>query len=403
VRRLLRHRDARLLVAGQTLSVFGDRAMFLALGVWVKELTGSSAAAGLVFFAYTAPGLISPLYGAVVDRVRARRLMIALNVAGAVVLIPLLGVHGHGRLWLIYVVTLVYGAIGWMFYSAQSAYLTRLLPPELLGDANATLQATGEGMRLFAPLAGAGLFAAFGGPTVAALDAATFVVAALALVAVRHREARPDPSEHHLRAQVAAGARHIGASPGLLRIVTATAVVMLVVGFTETLVFSVLQHSLHRPPAFFGVLSSAQGLGAVGGGVVAGLMLRRHGDGRVMGLGMLLFAAGAASMLVPQVGVVLAGFVVAGCGVSWAVVGYTTAVQLRTPAALQGRVSSAADVLVGVPQTISVALGAGLIGFVDYRMLIVVMAAVTVACGAYLATVHLPPPREGLVPVAEAR
>jgi MFS family permease len=403
VRRLLRHRDARLLVAGQTLSVFGDRAMFLALGVWVKELTGSSAAAGLVFFAYTAPGLISPLYGAVVDRVRARRLMIALNVAGAVVLIPLLGVHGHDRLWLIYVVTLVYGAIGWMFYSAQSAYLTRLLPPELLGDANATLQATGEGMRLFAPLAGAGLFAAFGGPTVAALDAATFVVAALALVAVRHREARPAPSEHHLRAQVAAGARHIGASPGLLRIVTATAVVMLVVGFTETLVFSVLQHSLHRPPAFFGVLSSAQGLGAVGGGVVAGLMLRRHGDGRVMGLGMLLFAAGAASMLVPQVGVVLAGFVVAGCGVSWAVVGYTTAVQLRTPAALQGRVSSAADVLVGVPQTISVALGAGLIGIVDYRMLIVVMAAVTVACGAYLATVHLPPPREGLVPVAEAR
>jgi MFS family permease len=403
VRRLLRHRDARLLVAGQTLSVFGDRAMFLALGVWVKELTGSSAAAGLVFFAYTAPGLIAPLYGAVVDRVRARLLMIALNVAGALVIVPLMDVHGRGQLWLIYVVTLVYGAIGWMFYSAQSAYLTRLLPPELLGDANATLQATGEGMRLFAPLAGAGLFAAFGGPTVAALDAATFVVAALTLVAVRHREARPVPSEHHLRAQVAAGARHIGASPGLLRIVTATAVVMLVVGFTETLVFSVLQHSLHRPPAFFGVLSSAQGLGAVGGGVVAGLMLRRHGDGRVMGLGMLLFAAGSASMLVPQVGVVLAGFVVAGCGVAWAVVGYTTAVQLRTPAALQGRVSSAADVLVGVPQTFSVALGAGLIGIVDYRMLIVAMAVVTVACGVYLATAHLPPPRDGLVPVGEGR
>jgi MFS family permease len=388
---------------GQTLSVFGDRAMFLALGVWVKELTGSSAAAGLVFFAYTAPGLISPLYGAVVDRVRARLLMIGLNVAGAVVLIPLVGVHGRGQLWLIYGVTVVYGAIAWTFYSAQSAYLTRLLPPELLGDANATLQATGEGMRLFAPLAGAGVFAAFGGPTVAALDAATFVVAALALLAVGHLETRPVPSEHHLRAQVSAGARHIGASPGLLRILTATAVVMLVVGFTETLVFSVLQHGLHRSPAFFGVLSAAQGLGAVGGGVVAGLMLRRHGDGRVMGLGMLLFAAGSASMLVPRVGVVLAGFVVAGCGVSWAVVGYTTAVQLRTPAALQGRVSSAADMLVGVPQTISVALGAGLIGIVDYRMLIVAMAAVTLACGAYLATVHLPPPRDGLVPVAGGR
>ena len=389
-------------MVGQTLSVFGDRAMFLALGVWVKELTGSSAAAGLVFFAYTVPGLVSPLFGAVVDRVRARRLMIGLNLAGAIILAPLVGVDGRGQLWVIYLVTLVYGAIAWMFYSAQSAYLTRLLPPELLGDANAALQVTGEGMRLFAPLVGAGLFAAFGGPTVAALDAATFVLAALSLLVIRHREQRPVPSEHHLRAQVAAGARHIAASPGLLRIVTATAVVMLVVGFTETLVFSVIQHGLHRSPAFFGVLSSAQGLGAVGGGIVAGLMLRRHGDGRVMGLGMLLFAVGAASMLVPRVGVVLVGFAIAGCGISWAVVGYVTAVQLRTPAALQGRVSSAADVLIGVPQTVSIALGAGLVGIVDYRALIVLMAAVTVACGAYLATVHLPPPSDGLVRAGDA-
>ena len=402
MRRLLRHRDARLLVVGQTLSVFGDRAMFLALGVWVKELTGSSAAAGLVFFAYTVPGLVSPLFGAVVDRVRGRPLMIGLNLAGAVILAPLVGVDGRGQLWVIYLVTLVYGAIAWMFYSAQSAYLTRLLPPELLGDANAALQVTGEGMRLFAPLVGAGLFAAFGGPTVAALDAATFVLAALSLLVIRHRERRPVPSEHHLRAQVAAGARHIAASPGLLRIVTATAVVMLVVGFTETLVFSVLQHGLHRSPAFFGVLSSAQGLGAVGGGIVAGVMLRRHGDGRVMGLGMLLFAVGAASMLVPRVGVVLVGFAIAGCGISWAVVGYVTAVQLRTPAALQGRVSSAADVLIGVPQTVSIALGAGLVGIVDYRALVALMAAVTVACGAYLATVHLPPPSDGLVRAGDA-
>ena len=83
-------------------------------------------------------------------------------------------------------------------------------------------------------------------------------------------------------------------------------------------------------------------------------------------------------------------------------VGYVTAVQLRTPAALQGRVSSAADVLVGVPQTLSIALGAGLVGVVDYRALIVLMAAVTVACGAYLATAHLPPPSDGLLRAGDA-
>jgi MFS family permease len=401
VRRLLAHRDARLLLIGQSLSVFGDRAMFLALGVWVKSLTGSSAAAGLVFFAYSLPGLVSPLFGVVVDRVRARPLMIGLNLAGAGVLVTLVGVHGRGQVWLIYVVTLAYGAIGWLFYSAQSAYLTRMLPPALLGDANAALQTTGEGMRLIAPLAGAGLFAAFGGATVAALDAATFVVAALTLAALHHRERRPSPSEHHLAAQVAAGARHIARSPGLRRIVTATGAALLVVGFSETLIFAVIQHGLHRPPAFLGVLSSAQGVGAVGGGLAAGSMLRRYGDGRVIGLGMLLFAIGDTSLLVPHVAVVLVGFAIAGSGVAWAVVGYFTAVQLRTPGDLQGRVYSAADVVVGVPQTLSIALGAGLIGLVDYRALIVVMSAVTALCGVYLLTTKLPPPADGLVEVEE--
>ena len=197
--------------------------------------------------------------------------------------------------------------------------------------------------------------------------------------------------------------RHIARSPGLRRIVATTGVALLVVGFSETLVFSVIQHGLHRQPTFFGVLSSAQGLGAVAGGIVAGGMVRRHGDGRLIGLGMLLFAVGETALLVPHVAVVLVGFAVAGGGVSWAVVGYFTAVQLRTPAALQGRVNSAADVVVGVPQTVSIALGAGLIGFVDYQVLIVVMSLVTAGCGAYLLTAHLPPPTDGLVTGADAR
>ena len=48
MRALLAHRDARLFLAGQSLSLLGDTALWLALGLWVKELTGSSSAAGLV-------------------------------------------------------------------------------------------------------------------------------------------------------------------------------------------------------------------------------------------------------------------------------------------------------------------------------------------------------------------
>ena len=54
MRQLLADRDARLLLAGQTLSAFGDWAMLIVLAVWMKTLTGSSALAGLTFFVFAA-------------------------------------------------------------------------------------------------------------------------------------------------------------------------------------------------------------------------------------------------------------------------------------------------------------------------------------------------------------
>jgi MFS family permease len=385
VRALLQNRDARLLLIGQSLSLFGDRSMYLVLGIWVKTLTGSNAQAGLVFFVLAAPGLLAPAFGLAVDRMRKRPLMIATDIVIGLVLLTLLLVHGRGDVWIIYAVTLVYGASGYLFSSAQSALLTRMLPPERLGDANAALQTVSEGSRLIAPLIGAGLFAAVGGAAVAILDAATFAASALCLLGVRLREERPMAPEHHILVQVAAGVRHIARTAGLRRIVLVTGLALLVVGFIETAIFAVLQHGLHRPPSFLGVLSVAQGVGAIAGGVTASAALRRFGDGRTLGVGVLLFAAGDALFLIPSLVPVIVGFAVAGAGLSWAVVAFGTAIQLRTPADLQGRVYSAADMILGTPQTLSIALGAALITVVDYRILIVAMGVVAGGCGVFMA------------------
>jgi MFS family permease len=397
MRALLRDRDVRLLMIGQSLSLFGDRAMFLVLGIWVKTLTGSNAQAGAVFFVLAVPGLIAPLFGLAVDRMRKRPLMIATDIAIGLVLLSLLFVHGRSDVWIIYAVTGLYGAAGYMFASAQSALLTVMLPPERLGEANAALQSFSEGSRLIAPLIGAGLFAAFGGGAVAALDAATFAASAICLAALRLREARPAPPEHHILAQVAAGVVHIGRSLGLRRIVTVTGVALLVVGFIETAIFAVLQYGIHRPPAFLGVLSVAQGVGAIAGAVTAAGALRRLGDGRTLGVGLLLFAGGDSLFLIPSLAPVIAGFTIAGAGLSWAVVAFGTAIQLRTPADLQGRVYSAADTLVGTPQTVSLALGALLITVVDYRVMIGFMGVVTAACGVFMTLAGAEP---GTIPSA---
>jgi MFS family permease len=391
MRAVLARRDARIFLAGWSLSVFGDWAMFIVLGVWAKDLTGSNAAAGLVFFALSLPSLLSPLAGLVVDRVSRRRVMIVTYAAEAVGVLALLFVHDRSDLWILYAVTVFYGLAGTFAASARSAFLTIMLPRELLGEANGLFQTIREGLRLIAPLIGAAIYASVGGGAVAVLDSATFVAVVGALLMIRMPEPRFEREEHHFRAELAAGARHIIATLPLRQMTLAAAMCLLVVGFSETIIFAVLEQGLHRPASFFGVLSSLQGVGAIAGGVVSARLLRRMGDANLIALGMLTFAVGILAFVSSSLPLVLAGIAIGGAGVAWLIVGFGTAIQLRTPLRLQGRVASATDVAIGLPQNVSIALGALLISAVDYRALVLVEAAVTALCAAYLASRRIAP------------
>ena len=386
MRRLFAIRDARVLLLGWGLSMLGDTAMFLVLGIWAKDLTHSNAAAGLVFFVLILPSLFAPFAGLVVDRVRKRPLLIGVNCVMAAAVLLLLFVHDRGDLWLIYVVAGLYGAAGAILASARSAFLTVMLPRDLLGDANAVFSTLNQGLRLISPLLGAGLYAAFGGGTVAIADAFTFVGVAVALLFVHTIETPLEREEEHFLTELAAGMRHVFATVPLRQIILATAACLLVVGFSETLFFAVVEFGLHRPPSFLGVLDSLQGLGAIIGGVTAGRALRRFGDVRLVGWGMALFAVGSASFASASLPVVCAGIIVAGFAVSWFIVGFSTAIQLRTPQRLQGRVASAANTMVSTPQTIGIALGALLVSVLDYRVLVAVMFVAISACSMYLLT-----------------
>jgi MFS family permease len=383
MRRLLGIRNVRIFVGGWTASVFGDWAMFIVLGVWTKDLTGSNSAAGLVFFALALPSLFSPFAGLVVDRLPRRPVLMWTYAAEAVAVLSLLFVHDRGDVWIIYAVTVFYGASGTLAASARSALLTVMVPQELLGESNGVLQTLREGLRLIAPLVGALIYASIGGGAVAILDSASFVAVVIALGLMRLEEPRFEREEHFVT-ELLAGVRHVFATLPLRQIVLATGVCLLVVGFSETLIFAVLDQGLHRPASFFGVLSSLQGVGAIVGGVTAARVMRRTGDVKLVGLGMGLFAVGELSFVSHSLPLVLAGIALAGAGIAWLIVGYITAIQMRTPLRLQGRVLSASDTLVNTPQTISIALGALLTTLIDYRILVVLMAVVTAMAGAFL-------------------
>ena len=281
MRRLLAHRDIRIYLAGQVFSLFGDSSLWLAMGIWVKSLTGSNAQAGLVFFFFTAPSLLAPAAGLLADRVRRRPLLIATNAFTAAAVLALLAVSGRGQVWVIDAVMFAYGLSSIVLGPAQSALLTVMVPADLLPDANGALRTAQESLRLIGPLVGAGLFVAVGAHVIAVIDAATFAfpVVSLLLLLLRVREPDPQPASGRWAAQLSAGARHIWRTVELRHVIAAGAVTTTVFGFAETISYAIVGNGLHRPAAFVGILAAVQGAGAVAGGFTAAPLVRRLGGG----------------------------------------------------------------------------------------------------------------------------
>lgn len=407
-RRLLADLRARRYLAAQTLSLVGDSAMWLACGIWVKELTGSDGAAGLTFLFFSLPALLAPVAGLLTDRLPRRRLLLVANLVGVVILLPLLVVDGPGQVPLIYAVMLLYGGLHLIIEPAQSALLVSLLPADLLPSANGLLRTIRESLRLLAPLAGAGLFALLGGPAVAALDMATFVGAAVLLRTLRVPDPTPERAERtggilrHWLGEAGAGFRHLAGQPLLRRVVLACAVLALVLGFAESTGYAVVDRGLHRAPEFLGVLQAAQGAGAVLGGLASTAAIRRFGEIRVAGAAFLAWAGGATLAAVPVLGVVLAGRVSSGVGLTVMAIAVLTVLQRSAPDRLQGRVYTAFEVTSTVPQTASIALGAYLIGVLDYRAVLLIEAAVVTSAALLLfrADRLARPPAAAAAPVA---
>ena len=389
----LRDPRFRRLLVGQSLSSFGDTALYLMLGVWAKELTGSNAAAGGVFLALGLPAVLSPLAGQLADRVRRRPLMIVTNALAAVLVLALLAVHDRGQLWLLYAVAFGYGLASSVLSSAGAGLRKALLGDGQAAAANALLQSVTQALRIIAPLVGTGLFVAVGGGSVAVLDAATFVVAIAALLSIRVEEPRPERSPRgSFGVDLTAGFRHIRSVPLLFQVTVVTACAFGVIGLNETAVFAVVDQGLHRTPAFFGVLNSVQGAASALGGLATAALMRRLGPARVAGLALAAFGAAAAAFTTHSVTLCLIGSVGDGVGLVWLVVALGTTAQVHTPGRLQGRVNSAWMMLVVTPQTVSVAAGTGLIAVVDYRLMLMAITVVMATCAAVLLLRPAPTP-----------
>ncbi|MFH9415654.1 MULTISPECIES: MFS transporter [Streptomyces] len=381
--RVLRDRNAGLYLAGVVVSGFGSSALGLAAGVWVKDLTGSDGLAALCLLALWAPTVAGPALGAVADRVRRKPLLIAANLLPAGLLPTLFAVDSPGALWLLFAVLFVYGVAGVVQDAAESALVATAVDPRLLGDFNGLRMTANEGMKLVAPLAGAGLYAAYGGPGVAALDAATFVLAAGLYAALRVREAPPRRPTATWWRRTAEGAGYLWGHPGLRPLVLAGGATMLCAGVGGATLYAVVD-ALGRSPAYAGVLYAVQGAGSVVAGVLSGPALRRLGARGYGAAGVALFGVAVAVRAVPSDAVAWASGAAVGLGLPAVLIAALTAVQRGTPGPLLGRVSATAGTLVFAPNVLGLAAGALLVETVALPLLLPSLGAVLLATAVAL-------------------
>jgi predicted MFS family arabinose efflux permease len=178
---ILRHGPLRALLAAEIISTTGSQMTWLALPWFVLATTHSAGRMTIVLIAeLAAAGIVGIPSGAVLQRLGARRTMLAADALRAplVLVVPVLHWTGQLSFPLVVAVAAALGVFSAPYFSAQ-----KVIVPELLGEdervitqANALMQgAIRTTMLLGPPIAGV-LIGAVGAPSVLLVDGATFAV-----------------------------------------------------------------------------------------------------------------------------------------------------------------------------------------------------------------------------------
>ena len=264
---------------GETVSNFGTSITQFAIPLLVFKLTGSAVSLGLSFAVFGLPHLLFGLViGAWADRVERKRLMIVVDLlaALAVVSVPLAAAAGALSAAWIYVVLFALGTLSIFFEAAQFAAIPSLVGGDELVAANGRIQESFAAATVLGPLAAGALLAFVPIEDLLFIDAATFLVSAIALVLVsRPFNAPLSRRTTSLRADIVEGLRYVLRHPVLRNI----SLMMALINFIGVTVFAqIVLFSKQRfgaTDAEIGVLFAAGGVGTVLCSLAAGPLRRR--------------------------------------------------------------------------------------------------------------------------------
>jgi MFS family permease len=270
----LRHRDFRLLWSGMTVSLLGDGIFLVAMAWQVYAVWNAPAALSAVGIAMTVPTIVCLLPGGVIsDRMSRRAIMLAADAvrALAIAILAALSLTGRIQIWEIAALAMVYGAGTAFFTPAFEALVPDILPAADLPAANSLDQFVRPiALRLAGPAAGGWIIAAFGPGVAFAADAASFVAAGVAVLAMRPVP-RHAPEGVSVVADIRSGLAFIRRRTWIWgTLVSAAFAYLLFLGPTEVLLPYVVKNGLHGSAGMLGAVFAAGGIGSIGAAVLMG-------------------------------------------------------------------------------------------------------------------------------------
>ena len=388
----LADRDFRLYFVGEVFSTAGSGLHIVALGWYLLDRTGSATSVALVWALGLGSGIFMlPFAGPLADRYPRRMLAVSADVVRLVLVgaMAALAYAGSPSLPALYALTFVIGLAHSVFFPAITALLQEVIRPEQLAAASGLVEIVWQAGNLTGAALGGPILVRFGLGTAFALDAATYALSAVALLALHHRPAPArGPHESGLamaRAGIGYLRRHRAiAGFGIASVIPWVATISLNV----VLVAYVLD-VLGLGATAYGLADMTYGVGAMASGVFAALLVVRLGEWRAMTAVMVVLigcyvALAASPAAVPTFYALL--FVAGFCSSAFRVI--TSAYLFKVvPNDVMGRTSST-FLLVSMMLQVGVTLAIGpLINHTSARGGFALLAAIVAGLAVLLAGV----------------
>lgn len=353
-----------------TVSDFGSYVTALALQVLVVvTLKGTATDVGLVSAARWLPYLLLGLVvGALVDRYRRMPVLVATDVARAILLgaIPALWLTGWLNLPVLMLFVAGFGVLTLVNDAADQSFVPRLVPGPALLAANARLDQGSTAAQTSGPVLAGALVTLIGAPLAVLVDAASYLISAILLATgVRVSEPAPAPRGRQLdlRREIGEGLRYVYRHRTLAPFALSTHGWFLFNSVLNTVFAPFVLVGLGLSPFELGVALAAAGVGGLAGSLMAARLGMRWGAGRVViGCRVVDAAACATIALAPGAGghLLAVAILALGQGVYGLALGASNANEMGyrqavTPDVLQSRMNTTmrslnrAVIVVGAP------------------------------------------------------